>query len=123
MPTATTAFHNRIAIVFDFDDTLAPDSYETLLEHLGVDPDSFQKEHVQPLSETGWDDTLARFYCIVKEAQRRDDLTLDRAFCKRVGEALEPFPGVPEMFDQVTAWAQAVVDDVEVEFYLLSPAS
>lgn len=42
MPRATTAFHNRLAVVFDFDfdfdfdDTLAPDSYETLLDQLGV---------------------------------------------------------------------------------------
>ena len=120
MPTATTAFHNRLAVVFDFDDTLAPDSYETLLQHLGVDPDAFEEERVKPLSEDGWDDTLARFYHIVKEARQRDDITLDQAFCERVGKAIEPFPGVPEMFDRVTAWARDIVDDVEVEFYLLS---
>jgi hypothetical protein len=38
MPRATTAFHYRLAVVFDFDfdDTLAPDSCETLLDQLGV---------------------------------------------------------------------------------------
>jgi phosphoglycolate phosphatase-like HAD superfamily hydrolase len=120
MPRATTAFHNRLAVVFDFDDTLAPDSYETLLDQLGVDPDRFEEEEVLPLVEDGWDATLARFFRIVEEARRRDDLTLDRDFCRRVGEAIEPFPGVPEMFDRVTEWARAVADDVEVEFYLLS---
>lgn len=120
MPRATTASHDRIAVVFDFDETLAPDSYATLLEHLGVDPARFEQDRVQPLSEQGWDDTLARFHCILREAASRDDVALDRDFCHRVGAAIEPFAGVPEMFDRVTGWARAVEPDVEVEFYLLS---
>ncbi|PAP75221.1 HAD family hydrolase [Rubrivirga marina] len=120
MPEATTAFHNRIALVFDFDDTLAPDTYEALLAKLGVDPEAFDREKVGPLAEDGWDKTLARFYRIVEEAQGRDDLTLDRAFCQELGESIDLFPGVPEMFDHVTDWAHAIADDVDVEFYLLS---
>ena len=120
MPAATTAFHNRIAVVFDFDDTLAPDSYFTLLRHLGVDPEEFEDKRVKPLSEAGWDDTLARFYQIIAEARRRNHFTLDVDFCRRVGEAIEPFPGVMEMFGKVQEWARAEVGDVDVEFYLLS---
>lgn len=119
MPRATTASHDRIAVVFDFDETLAPDSYATLLEHLGVDPDRFEQQRVQPLSEQGWDDTLARFHCILREAADRD-VALDREFCRRVAAAIEPFAGVPEMFDRVAGFARAVAPGVGVEFYLLS---
>lgn len=37
MTTATKSFYNRIAIVFDFDDTLAPNSYRSLIESFGVE--------------------------------------------------------------------------------------
>jgi hypothetical protein len=50
---ATRAFHNRIAVVFDWDERLGPTSFDYLLESYGVDAARFRKERVRPLAESG----------------------------------------------------------------------
>ena len=70
MTTATKPFVNRLAIVFDFDETLAPDTFSLLLEDMGLDADAFKQERVKPLLEQGWDKYIARAYCLVEESKR-----------------------------------------------------
>ncbi len=52
-----------IAIVFDFEDTLVPDSTSQLLEGLGMDVDAFWRETVATLVRDGWDPALAYPHC------------------------------------------------------------
>lgn len=85
MTTATKPFINRLAIVFDFDETLAPDTFSLLLENMGLDADAFKQEKVKPLVE----------------------------------QQLKPFLGVPEMFERLRQCAQNLIEDVDVEFYLI----
>ena len=67
MTTATKPYHGRIAVVFDFDLTLAPDSFNALLARCGVDdPIHWREEHIQPLAQSGWDTILARIYGLVR---------------------------------------------------------
>lgn len=61
MGKASTAFHNRVALIFDFDGTLAPNTIDFFLEHHGIDPEKYKKEQVQPLLKKGWDSQLANF--------------------------------------------------------------
>ena len=120
MTHATQTFHNRVALVFDFDDTLAPDSFGALLERLGHDEDTFKRERVQPLLDKGWDESLARFYLLLELSKDGNAPTITEEFLEGVGRDIDLFEGVPEMFDRVRRAARAVVPDVEVEFYLLS---
>ncbi len=117
---ATQSFHNRVALVFDFDDTLAPDSFGALLERLGHDADKFKRERVEPLLEKGWDESLARFYRLLELSKEDNAPTITKEFLKSIGRDITLFEGVPEMFDRVRKAARAVVPDVTVEFYLLS---
>ena len=121
MTTSTKPFANRLAIVFDFDETLAQDTFALLLEDLGLDADTFKQERVQPLVDDGWDKYIARAYCLVEESKKRspkDKITKERL--ARVGKQLKPFAGVAEMFKRIRQCAKDVIDDVEVEFYLIS---
>lgn len=121
MSNATKPFANRLAVVFDFDETLAPDTFTILLQDLGLDADTFKRERVKPLVEDGWDKYIARAYCLVEESKKRsgkDKITQERL--AKVGKELQPFGGVPEMFQRLRQCAQKVVPDVEVEFYLIS---
>jgi phosphoglycolate phosphatase-like HAD superfamily hydrolase len=119
-PKATPAVHNRIALVFDFDETLAPDSFAALLKHCGYDPESFEEEKIEPLLENNWDKKLARFYVLADESRHRDDLTITAETFAEVGRNLELYPEVEEMFDRVVDYAQDIIPDIEVEFYLLT---
>ena len=120
MTEATVTYHNRIALIFEFDETLAPDTFTALLEHCGLDPDQFHEDRIAPLLELGWDKKLARFHCLIEESRRRDDLTIGADTLAEVGRSLELYPEVAQMFDRVRQYAQQVVPDVEVEFYLLT---
>jgi len=53
MKKATVPFHNRMALVFNFDETLAPDTFTALLNHCDNDPNQFQEEQVKPLVDAG----------------------------------------------------------------------
>lgn len=120
MATATKHVHKRIGILFDFDDTLAPDSYGRLLKSCGIDHDQFEQERVQPLIDDGWDRILAKMYCLVAESQREGGCTITKQRLLNVGRDIPLFDGVPNMFDRVRSRAQELVPDVEVEFYILS---
>ena len=121
MTTPTKPFANRLAVVFDFDETLARDTFTLLLEDFGLDADTFKQERVKPLVDDGWDKYIARAYCLVEESNKRssdDKITKERL--AKVGKQLKPYKGVPEMFERLRQCAKNVVEDVEVEFYLIS---
>jgi phosphoserine phosphatase len=119
MPRATTHFHNRIALVFDFDLTLAPDSLDALLDRLDVDPEAFREERVHPLDDAGWDHSLARCYALVQLSKERDG-AITEDLLHEVGSDMALYDGLPDAFEQIRDAAQAIVEDVEVEFYVLT---
>lgn len=120
MTRATTAFHNRIVLAFDFDETLAPSTFEHVLEYCGYDPDSFDREHIRPLiEEHAWEKPLASTHALV-EALRRDDKQLREEDLAKIGHDFPLFKGVTEMFDRVRQTARAIIDDIDVRFYLIT---
>ena len=121
MTTATKPFANRLAIVFDFDETLAPDTFAVLLEDLGLDVDRFKQERVKPLTNDGWDKYIARAYCLVEESKQREGKDkITQARLAKIGRELKPYQGVPEMFERLRQCAKDLSSDVEVEFYLIT---
>lgn len=59
--SATGNYRNRIAILFDFDLTLAPDSFSILLRRRGADdPEGWRRRRVRPLVEDGREMILVR---------------------------------------------------------------
>lgn len=119
MTLATKPLSNYIAVVFDFDDTLVPDTVDSLLESLGIDALKFRQERIQPLVDSGWDKIMARFYAIIEESKRRGN-KITQEYLAKFGQELAPFDGVPEMFDRLRRSAYEINPKVEVEFYLIS---
>lgn len=121
MVQATQPVSNVIAIAFDFDDTLVPDSYDAAIRELGHDPKTFREERYYPLLKDGWDGIPARFYTLVEESKQRpegDRITAE--FFKDIGQAYKPFPGVAEMFDRLRQRCRESNAEVELEFYLIT---
>ncbi len=121
MTKATKPLSNRIAVVFDFDDTLVPDTIDSLAENCGIGAAEF-RQRVQPLLEDGWDKIPARFYCLIEESKRRSNLKdkITKEYLVNFGRELKPFDGVTEMFGRLQQHAHEIVPDVEVEFYLIT---
>jgi hypothetical protein len=99
----------KIAVIFDFDDTLAPDSTSAFLASMGIDVDDFWGRRVKRLLGAHWDPIPAYLYEMIVESNARpapDRITRDRlaAFADRV----ELFPGVKEIFPALRAEAQAI---------------
>jgi hypothetical protein len=116
---ATRAFHNRLALVFDWDETLGPSSFDYLLESYDVDAARFRRRQIQPLAKSGWDITLAEMHCLIAEWRAREE-RLTREHFRRVGRKLQTYEGVGGMFDRVRRHARRIVHDIDVEFYLLT---
>jgi phosphoglycolate phosphatase-like HAD superfamily hydrolase len=118
-PQATKLVCNRIAIVFDFDGTLASDTFDVLLSRLGLDANIFRKQQYEPLKEAGWDHVAARFYSLIQEShQRQEKITKD--YLIQFGKELQPFPGVSEMLDHLHHQVQELNSNVELEFYIIT---
>lgn len=119
MQRATKLLHNRIVLVFDFDLTLGEGSVDVILNKLGADPERFRSETVDRLDRQGWDHSLARFKALIDLSEQRQG-AITEAFLKQVGRDTPLYPGVETMFGRLRDAVKAIVDDVEVEFYILT---
>ena len=118
--SATRGFHNRIAVVFDFDRTLSSGTIDALLDALGVDDHRhWREERLQPMIEDGWDEILAKATLLVQTAKERE-CALTRDFVEKVGRGLEAYPGVEETLKELRKIGGEAGEGAEVELYVLS---
>ncbi len=82
-----------IAIVFDFDETLGPDTISLLLKEQNISPSAFWKE-INQMVESGWDPPLAYMHLLLKLSKEKK-LDISKQFLKRLGKKLPLFPGLP----------------------------
>ena len=125
---ATLPLAPRIALVFDFDDTLAHDSFDLLFEQLGQDPDHLKHDRMEKLYEDGWEEAMAHIH-VLGELDRTGEAVVDREALQRAGREATLMPGLEGMFERVRAAARQADEDadgahdgepLEVEFYVLS---
>jgi hypothetical protein len=60
-----------IAVVFDFDDTLAPDTTSGYLQRHGVAPQDFWLNEVNPLYAHDWDPVPAYLHKMLKASDQK----------------------------------------------------
>jgi len=110
-----------IALVFDFDDTLAPDSTSGFLASIGVDTAAFWKDEVDPLLfEQDWDPVPAYLHRMIELSQRGDHGAITQARLQAWGRALPLHDGVPTLFSRLREALRATHPQVALEFYLIS---
>ena len=117
--------HEIIAIIFDFDDTLAPDSTSGYLDQCGIDVPRFWKEEVRPLMETKtaseeWDPVPAYLYKMIEKSAGGEIEPITRERLARWGRELPLYPGVETIFARLREVAAAVNPRVALEFYVVS---
>lgn len=112
---------NTIAVIFDFDETLAPDSTSSFLESLGIDVAHFWQERVNRLKDTGWDPVPAYLYMMIKESQSREaSERITKGKLMAWGQELKFYPGVTRIFAELKTHLEQINPEAELEFYLIS---
>lgn len=110
-----------IALVFDFDDTLAPDSTSGFLAGLGVDVEHFWAKEVGPLlTEHDWDPVPAYLYKMIALSRSGDYGPITRERLEKWGNRLPLHAGVDTLFSRLRATVQAQHPQIQLEFYLIT---
>ena len=115
--------HEIISIIFDFDDTLAPDSTSGYLGQCGIDVPRFWKEEVQPLMEAAsaeWDPVPAYLYKMIEKSDSGELEPITRDSLARWGAELPLYKGVESIFKRLREVAAESNPGVSLEFYLIS---
>ena len=117
--------HEIIAIIFDFDDTLAPDSTSGYLAQCGVDVPRFWNEEVACLTEAAsadqeWDTVPAYLYKMIEKSYAGEIEPITRDSLAQWGAEMALYKGVESIFDRLRAVAAASNPGVSLEFYLIS---
>ncbi len=110
-----------IAVIFDFDDTLLPDSTSQFLRSRGVDVEDFWAK-ARDLVGGGYDETLSwlkLFLDIIGNGKPLGKLT--NAELQKFGAKLDRtyFPGIPRLFVDLKKQVQRA-KGVTLEFYIVS---
>lgn len=117
------AFSEHLAVIFDFDDTLVPDSTSLFLASNGYDIEDFWRNQVDPMVKKGFDSPLAYLQLMLDETgprSRLGELTNDQL--NSFGATLDDhfFPGLPELFDDLRNVVSSEYQDLALEFYVVS---
>lgn len=110
-----------IAVVFDFDDTLLPDSTSALLEAHGIPAQKFWTEDAANLVRRGYDPPHAYLRLLLERVGPGRPLgALTSADLEAFGATLDStwFRGLPQLFDDLRSDAAKL--GVPVEFYIIS---
>jgi phosphoserine phosphatase len=111
-----------VAVVFDFDDTLVPDSTSALLSAHGIDSGTFWTEDAKRLVDEGYDPPLAYLKLLLDRVGDGCPLgRLTNADLRMFGATLDStfFPGIPQIFDDLRTEV-ATYRDISIEFYIVS---
>lgn len=110
-----------IALVFDFDDTLAPDSTSGFLQDIGVDASVFWRDRVGPLLDhEDWDPVPAYLYRMLQLSQSGEHGPITRERLQDWGGRLPLHEGVASLFDRLRSRLHQAHPTVQLEFYLIS---
>lgn len=111
----------KIALIFDFDDTLAHDSTTDFLKSIGIDTHHFWKSKVDPLIEQGWDPIPAYLYMMIEESKNRPaSQRITREKLQSFGSDVRLFEGVPRLFSNLKKHVALKSENIQLEFYLIS---
>lgn len=113
---------NTIALVFDYDQTLSPTYMQddVLFPEFGIDPVQFWKKCNALVTEQQWDGELAYLKCLLDYLQMDQ---VSNARLSALGAGLRFFPGVPEIFDEISPACLGQdheIAGIRIEFYIIS---
>lgn len=113
---------NTIAIIFDFDDTIAPDSTTYFLEEYEISPSDFWEEKFSTRVRQGYDPTIAYLTLLLDQTSPNGEIgPLEPCDLEAVGHEIndEVFDGFAEFVGDINE----IVDEfpeIEIEWHIIS---
>lgn len=112
-----------IAVVFDFDETLGPDTISLFLKDQGIDVPSFWQE-INGMVQDGWDPPLAYMHKMLELNSRGGKLDLSIKALMKAGKKIKLFPGLPAALGDLKKFVTTNSDlkqaRINLEFYIIS---
>ena len=117
-----TQAQNVIAIVYDYDRTLSPQSMhqDVIFPQIGVDAESFWEEADRLRDERAYEDELSWIRLLLENPTFRQ---LSNADLQEFGRHLRFYPGVPQVFDRLGGFLKDdryVRHGVTLEHYIVT---
>lgn len=113
---------STIGVIFDFDETLGPDTISYVLQEQGIDVARFWKE-VDAMVHNDWDPPQAYMHVMLRMC-REDRLDLSKKTLQKLGKKLKCFPGLPVAFSELKTFvsenATIRTSGASIEFYIIS---
>lgn len=111
-----------IAVVFDFDETLGPDTISLYLKNQNIDPQKFWEE-VDRMVNDGWDPPLA-YMDKMLNLSRDGKLDISKKSLRKMGKTVKLFPGLPDGLKELQEFVRKNPElkqaRINLEFYIIS---
>ncbi|MGM0440175.1 MAG: haloacid dehalogenase-like hydrolase [Chlamydiota bacterium] len=107
-----------IALIFDFDDTLGPDSTSGFLNSCGIDVKEYWQK-ADDLYHQHWDPVLAYLYQMIRYSQKNNAAITKEKFAEW-GRQVTLYPGVTQIFDDLRQRSTTLNPNINLEFYVIS---
>jgi 2-hydroxy-3-keto-5-methylthiopentenyl-1-phosphate phosphatase len=111
-----------IAIIFDFDETLGPDTISFFLQQQGIAPEKFWQE-IKQMVEDGWDPPLAymhKMFTLFGQGK----LDVSKQTLTKMGKKLPLFPGLPRALGELKSYVKTNKElketRISLEYYVVS---
>lgn len=115
----TRAFHDRIALVFDFDLTLGPGSFDGLLDRLGLTYAEWEAETLKPMIADGWDEIQAKGASL-RQLSRAKGVPITRDLLREVGAEAAAYEKCRDTLDRLAALGHDRSGGAAVEMTILT---
>ena len=108
-----------IAILYDFDKTLATDDMQnfSFIPALGMTSDEFWGATGELTKKTGMEKILSYMYMMIEKCKEKG-IPLTKEYLNRLGKAVKFYDGVTAWFKRINAYGEEL--GVKVEHYILS---
>lgn len=114
----TLPYKPIVSLLFDFDNTLATDSVDAIVETMGLSRTEWHERFEKPLGER-WGEILRRGQGLI-EAGRAQERPLSTALMADAASRLSLYDGVLDMPAHLREIAKTIHPDCELEFVVLS---
>ena len=110
----------KIALIFDFDETLVEESTSAFVASLGLDVERFWKTVDGELVKNGWDPVIAYLYKLIEVSNSSPEKVITKKRFEEFSANLTYKKGVETLFENIRQFTTDNFRDVESEFYIIS---